>query len=80
MLRAYGSEQRRRYRFYRRLVLKFYSPGFQDLLFASEAWPAGTRALASVLGGNDRPDMGTRLRLETLYLIARLKNWGLSNR
>ncbi len=80
LLRAYGSEQQRRYRFYRRLVLKFYSPGFQEILFATESWPAGTRALVSALGGNDRPDMGTRLRLEALYLIAWLKNRSLSNR
>ena len=72
-LAKYGKIQQRRYRFWRRLVRKFYHPGFQELFYRPDVWPAGTRALAAALGGDDRPGLADRLRLEALYLIARFQ-------
>ena len=69
----YDRAQRRRYRFFRRLVVGFYRPAFQELMYQPETWPAGARALASMLAGQDCPRLTTRLRVVILFLIVNLK-------
>jgi len=69
LLKDYNRSQKRRHKFLRRLAIGFYRPAFRDLLFQPEAWPAGARALASVLSGNDNPDLRTRIRLGLLFMI-----------
>ena len=65
--------QRRRYEFFRRLVLGFYRPIFRELMLRPEVWPAGARSLACMLAGQDRPRWSTRLRVSVFFLIVSLK-------
>ncbi|MFT7485929.1 MAG: flavin-dependent dehydrogenase [Candidatus Paceibacteria bacterium] len=72
-LMRYDRAQRRRYKFFRRLVLGFYRPVFRELMFYPEAWPAGARALACMLAGQDRPGWITRIRVAALFMLVSLK-------
>jgi FADH2-dependent halogenase len=67
-LKRFERLQRRRYRFYRHLVLGFYRPAFRKLMFQPEAWPAGARSLASLLAGQERPGWRARWRVAMIFL------------
>lgn len=72
-LARYERIQRRRYRFFRRFVLRFYRPGMRDLLCQRrETWNV-PRALAAVLAGQWRLNWSIRWRLEVFYLLAALQ-------
>lgn len=71
--KRFDRTQRRRYEFFRRLVLGFYRPIFRELMLHPEVWPAGARSLASMLAGQDRPRWSTRLRVSIFFLIVSLK-------
>lgn len=77
-LRRADSRHVRRLRRYRRMVLGFYDPAFRDVFFFPVRWPAGARAVASVLGGVDRPSLATRTRIGVLFALAAVhRRYGL---
>jgi FADH2-dependent halogenase len=58
---------RRRYEYFRRFAVGFYDPPFRDLFFRPGA-PLGVReAVISVLAGNWRPSLATRLRIALFF-------------
>jgi flavin-dependent dehydrogenase len=70
---AYEAAVVRRYRHFRRFVVGFYDPAFRDLFFQPSG-PLGTyEAVLSVLGGNWKPSLGTRLRLWYFLALVRLQ-------
>ena len=72
-LARYEKIQRRRYRFFRRFVLRFYRPGMRDLLCQRREFWSMPRALAAVLAGQWRLGWSIRWRLEAFYLLAALQ-------
>ncbi len=65
--RRFDRAQAHRYRFFRRLIRAFYTPAFRDVFLRPERWPAGVRAINTVLAGHDRPSVADRLRLEVFF-------------
>lgn len=62
-----------RYHHFRRFVTGFYDPAFRDLWFSPSA-PLGLyEAVLSVLAGNWRPSLATRLRLRLFQLCVSLQ-------
>jgi len=72
---------RRRYQHFRRFVVGFYDPAFRDLWFSPSA-PLGMReAVLSVLAGNWRPSLATRLRLRLFLLMVSVQRlWAIAPR
>jgi flavin-dependent dehydrogenase len=69
----YARVVHRRYRFFRRFVVGFYDPSFRDLFLAPSA-PFGIReAVLSVLAGNWRPSIATRLRVALFFFFVSLQ-------
>jgi flavin-dependent dehydrogenase len=64
---------RRRYRFFRRFVVGFYDPYFRRLLFRRSRRLGIYEAVLSVLAGNWRPSLGTRLRVELFFAVVAIK-------
>lgn len=59
----------RRYRWFRRFATGFYDPAFRDIFFVSDV-PLGIReAVLSVMAGNWRPSLATRLRLLAFFAV-----------
>lgn len=70
---AYEAGVVRRYKHFRRFVVGFYDPAFRDLFFQPSG-PLGTyEAVLSVLGGNWKPSLATRLRLWYFLALVRLQ-------
>jgi flavin-dependent dehydrogenase len=64
---------RRRYHHFRRFAVGFYDPAFRDLFFSPSA-PFGIReAVISVLAGNWRPTLTTRLRIGLFFAAVALQ-------
>lgn len=62
-----------RYRYFRRFAIGFYDPAFRDIFFRSDT-PLGIReAVVSVLAGNWRPSLVTRLRLAAFFAVVALQ-------
>ena len=59
----------RRYRWFRRFATGFYDPAFRDIFFVSEAALGIREAVLSVLAGNWRPSLATRLRLLAFFAV-----------
>lgn len=73
--RAYEAGVVRRYQHFRRFVVGFYDPAFRDLFFQPSG-PLGTyEAVLSVLGGNWKPSLATRLRLWYFLALVRLQRY-----
>jgi FADH2-dependent halogenase len=70
-------EQRltRRYRHFRRFATGFYDPAFRDLFFSRSSRFGIYEAVLSVLGGNWRPSLSTRIRLEAFFVLVALRRW-----
>ena len=66
--RRFERTQRRRFAVFRRFVLAFYTPWFRDLFFQPSAPPAIFRAVVTVLAGNWRPSLATRLLVDCFFL------------
>jgi flavin-dependent dehydrogenase len=66
---AYERRLVRRYHHFRRFATGFYDPAFRDLFFNRSSRFGIYEAVLSVLGGNWRPSIGTRLRLELFFLL-----------
>jgi 2-polyprenyl-6-methoxyphenol hydroxylase-like FAD-dependent oxidoreductase len=64
---AYESAIRSRYRYFRRFAVGFYDPPFRDIFFQKDRSLGISRAVVSVLAGNWRPSLGTRLRLAAFF-------------
>jgi flavin-dependent dehydrogenase len=74
---AYERRLVRRYHHFRRFATGFYDPAFRELFFNRSSRFGIYEAVLSVLGGNWRPTLKTRLRLELFFLIVaamRLRN------
>ena len=69
----YERRVRRRYRFFRRFVVGFYDPYFRRLLFRRSHRLGIYEAVLSVLAGNWRPSLGTRLRVELFFAVVAIK-------
>jgi FADH2-dependent halogenase len=63
----------RRYRHFRRFAVGFYDPAFRDLFFSRSSRFGIYEAVLSVLGGNWRPTMMTRLRLRIFFVLVALQ-------
>lgn len=66
---AYERRLVRRYHHFRRFATGFYDPAFRDLFFNRSSRFGIYEAVLSVLGGNWRPSLKTRLRLELFFAI-----------
>ncbi|MCC7127144.1 MAG: tryptophan 7-halogenase [Acidobacteria bacterium] len=66
---AYQARLVKRYQHFRSFVTGFYDPAFRDLWFSPSA-PFGLyEAVLSVLAGNWRPSLATRLRLRLFHFL-----------
>ena len=63
----------RRYHHFRRFAIGFYDPSFRDLFFTRSARFGIYEAVLSVLAGNWRPTLGTRLRLALFFGLVALQ-------
>jgi flavin-dependent dehydrogenase len=69
----YERRVRRRYHHFRRFAVGFYDQDFRALWFARSPRRGIFRALLSVLAGNWRPSLPTRLRLEIFFGLVALR-------
>jgi len=69
----YERRVRRRYHHFRRFAVGFYDQDFRALWFARSSRRGIFRALLSVLAGNWRPSLPTRLRLEIFFGLVALR-------
>jgi len=70
---AFDRRQRRRFAYFRRFVLAFYTPWFRDVFFQPKAPAVFFRAVVTVLAGNWRPRLRTRLLIEIFFLVVGLQ-------
>ncbi len=73
--RAFDRVQRRRFRTFRRFVLGFYTPWFRDLFFSPDPPRAIFRAVVTVLAGQWRVSLRTRVLLELFFLAVAGQRW-----
>lgn len=64
---------RQRYHHFRRFATGFYDPAFRDLWFTPRKDSSIYGAIVSVLAGNWRPSLGTRLRIEAFFALVALR-------
>jgi FADH2-dependent halogenase len=69
--RRFARRQRQRYLSFRRFVLAFYTPAFQDLFFAEDPPQRMFRALVTVFAGYWRPSLATRMWVALFFLLVR---------
>lgn len=73
--RAFERGVEQRYRYFRRFATGFYQPHFRDIFFRSDT-PLGIReAVISVLAGNWRPSLATRLRLAAFFTVVAIQRY-----
>jgi FADH2-dependent halogenase len=70
---SYERTLRRRYHHFRRFAVGFYDPAFRDLFFTRSSRFGIYEAVLSVLAGNWRPSLGTRLRLGLFFTLVALQ-------
>ncbi len=71
---GYEGRVRQRYHHFRRFAVGFYEPAFRDLWFTRPQWLTGVyRAVVSVLAGNWRPSLATRVRVELFFALVALR-------
>jgi FADH2-dependent halogenase len=74
----YERAVRKRYHHFRRFAVGFYDPAFRQLWFNRPRWLRGIyRAVVSVLAGNWRPSLITRLRIELFFVFVALRRLSL---
>lgn len=66
--RGFDRIQRRRFAIFRRFVLGFYTPWFRDLFFSPEPPQAIFRAVVTILAGQWRVSLKTKMLLELFFL------------
>ncbi len=69
---AYERRLVRRYHHFRRFATGFYDPAFRDLFFSRSSRFGIYEAVLSVLGGNWRPSLVTRIRLGAFFALVAL--------
>jgi flavin-dependent dehydrogenase len=67
--RAFERRVRRRYHHFRRFAVGFYDPAFRDLFMSPTARFGLFAAVLSILAGNWRPSLGTRLRIHLFFVL-----------
>jgi flavin-dependent dehydrogenase len=70
---AYERRVRARYRHFRRFAVGFYDPAFRDLWFTPSPRFGIYPAVLSVLAGNWRPGLATRLRIALFFALVGLQ-------
>jgi flavin-dependent dehydrogenase len=70
---AYERGVRARYRYFRRFAAGFYDPPFRDIFYQADASVGIRRAMISVLAGNWRPSLVTRLRIAAFFGLVELQ-------
>ncbi len=75
LLAGYDREQRRRYRFFRKFVVRYYRPEFRDLLLSPTERFGLARALVGALAGRSRPSLLDRLRLLLFFAFVELQRF-----
>jgi FADH2-dependent halogenase len=70
---AYDRAVRERYHYFRRFAVGFYDPPFRDVFFQNEWFFGIRRAVISVLAGNWRPSLRTRIRLAAFFALVALQ-------
>jgi flavin-dependent dehydrogenase len=70
---AYSKRQRERFETFRRFVIGFYTPEFRDLFFDPEPPQAIFRAVVTVLAGNWRPRLWTRVLNRLFFLFVAMQ-------
>jgi FADH2-dependent halogenase len=73
--REYGERVRERYHHFRRFAVGFYDPPFRDLWFRRERRTGIYEAVLSVLAGNWRPSLATRLRIRAFFALVALQRF-----
>ena len=69
----FSRRQEQRFEIFRRFVLAFYTPEFRDLFFQPDPPPMIFSAVVTVLAGNWRPRLWTRLLIEIFFLFVELQ-------
>ena len=72
---AFERVQHRRFAFYRRFVLSFYTPWFRDLFFSPGAPHPLFRAVVTVLAGNWRLRLPTRFLIQVFFTLVALQRY-----
>ncbi len=67
--RAFERRVVRRYHHFRRFAVTFYTPAFREVFLNPQSRFGIFEAVLSVLAGNWRPSLGTRLRVQAFFLI-----------
>jgi flavin-dependent dehydrogenase len=70
---GYERTLKKRYHHFRRFAVGFYDPAFRDLFFTRSSRFGIYEAVLSVLAGNWRPTLGTRLRLGLFFTLVALQ-------
>lgn len=65
--------QIRRYEYFKRFVIGFYTPSFRAVFFRPTSRFGTVEAVLSILAGNWRPSVATRLRVELFFFLIRLQ-------
>jgi flavin-dependent dehydrogenase len=77
----YEALVRRRYHHFRRFAVGFYNPHFRDLWFRRSSRFGLYEAVLSIISGNWRPSLGTRLRIGFFFaLVALQRLWPIAPR
>ena len=72
---AYDLAVRRRYHHFRRVAAGFYDPAFRRLWYAKPRVMSIVRAVLSVLAGNWRPTLRTRILVEAFFAVVAMERF-----
>lgn len=70
----------KRYRHFRRFAVGFYDAAFRELFFSRSSRFGVYESVLSVLGGNWRPSLRTRVGLRMFFVIVAMRRLGMSLR
>jgi flavin-dependent dehydrogenase len=70
---AYERSVQARYNYFRRFAVGFYDPAFRDVFFERDKKLGIHKAVSSVLAGNWRPSLATRLRLVAFFALVKIQ-------
>jgi len=70
---GFSRRQEQRFEVFRRFVLAFYTPEFRDLFFQPEPPRLIFRAVVTILAGNWRPSLWTRLLVEVFFVFVAMQ-------
>jgi 2-polyprenyl-6-methoxyphenol hydroxylase-like FAD-dependent oxidoreductase len=72
---AFSRRQKQRYEQFRRFVTGFYTPEFRDLFFSPDPPPSIFNAVITVLAGNWRPRLRTRILIHAFFVAVACQRW-----